>query len=50
MTSAGSLYLTLLLTLHTLVSLLLTFNIFHILHNVKNLEICALYWKKKKEN
>ena len=50
MTSTGSLYLTLLLTLHTLVSLLLTSNIFHILHNVKNLEICALYWKKRKKS
>ena len=44
-----SLFLSLLLTLHILLSLLLTLNIFHILHNMKNVEIRALCWKKKKE-
>ena len=41
------LFLTLLLTLHILVSLLLTLNTFHILHEVKNAEIPALYWKEE---
>ena len=48
-TSTMSLFLTLSLTLHILVSLLLTLNIFHILHDVKNAEICALYWKKERK-
>ena len=43
-----SLFLTLWLTLRILVSLLLTLNVFHILHDVKNVEIRALYWKKRK--
>ena len=46
-TSTVSLFLTLSLTLRILVSLLLTLNIFHILRNVKNAEIRALYWKKE---
>ena len=49
-TSTVSLFLTLLLTLRILVSLLLTLNIFHILHDVKNAEIRSLYWKKRKFN
>ena len=49
-TSTVSLFLTLLLTLRILVSLLLTLNIFHILHDVKNAEIRALYWKKRKKS
>ena len=48
-TSTMSLFLTLPLTLHILVSLLLTLNIFHILHDVKNAEICALYWKQERK-
>ena len=48
-TSTVSLLLTLSLTLHVLVSLLLTLNIFLVLRSVKNAEIRALYWKKKKE-
>ena len=43
-------FLTLSLTLRILVSLLLTLNIFHILHGVKNAKIRTLYWKKKEEN
>ena len=42
-----SLFLTLSLTLRILVSLLLFLNIFHILHDIKNTEIRALYWKKE---
>ena len=38
-----SLFLTLLLALRILVSLLLTLNIFHMLHDVKNVEMHALY-------
>ena len=51
MTPMVSLFLFLLLTLHILVSLLLTLNIFHILHDVEN----ALYlvmsneWHDKKQ-
>ena len=49
MTSIVSLFLNLWLTLCILVSLLLTLNIFHILHNVTNAEIRALYWEKKEK-
>ena len=45
-----SLFLTLRLTLRILVSLLLTLNVFHILHDVKNVEIRALYWKKRQKS
>ena len=45
-TSMVSLFLTLSFTLCILVSLLLTLNIFLILHNVINVGIHALYWKK----
>ena len=45
--SAVSLFLTLLLISHILVSLLLTLNIFLTLHDVKNAEIRTLYWKKE---
>ena len=38
-----SLFLALLLALRILVSVLLTLNIFHMLLDVKNAEICALY-------
>ena len=48
-TSTVSLFLTLSLTLNILVPLLLTLNIFHILHDVKNAKIRALYWKKEKK-
>ena len=48
-TTTVSLFLTLSLTLRILVSLLLTSNVFHILHDVKNVEIRALYWKKKEK-
>ena len=44
-----SLILTLSLTLHILASLLLTLNIFHILHDVKNVKIYALCWKKERK-
>ena len=37
------------LSLTLLVSLLLTFNIFHILHDVKNAEICFILKKKEKK-
>ena len=47
--SMVSLSLTLSLTLRILVSLLLTLNIFHIWHDVKNAEIHALYWKKERK-
>ena len=49
-TSTVSLFLTLSLTLRILVSLLLTLNIFHILHDVKNAEIrpCFIQEKRKK--
>ena len=43
------LFLTLSLTLCIVVSLFLTLNIFHILHDVKNPEIYALYWKKERK-
>ena len=43
-----SLFLTLSLSLHILVSLLLTLNIFHILYDVKNAKILTLYWKKER--
>ena len=43
-----SLYLTLSLTLRIMVSLMLTLNIFHILHNVKNAKIRALLVKKER--
>ena len=49
MTSTVSLFLTLSPTLCILVSLLLILNIFHILHDVKNAEICALYWKEERK-
>ena len=45
-----SLFLTLSLTLHILVSLLLPLNIFHILHDVKHAETCALYRKKERKS
>ena len=44
-----SLFLTLMLTLRILVSLLSTLNIFPILHEVKNAKIRDLYWKKRKK-
>ena len=47
--STVSLFLTLLLTLRILVSLLLTLNIFQILGDVKNAKIRALYWKKERK-
>ena len=47
--STVSLFLTLSLTLHFLLSLLLTLNIFHILHDAKNTKIRALYWKTESE-
>ena len=47
LTSTVSLLLTLSLTLCILVSLLLTLNISHILHDVKYAKIQALYWKKE---
>ena len=37
------------LALRIPVSLLLTLNIFHILDDVKNAEIRALYWKKERK-
>ena len=46
-TSMVSLFLSLLLTFYILMFLLLTLNIFHISHDVKNAEICALYCKKE---
>ena len=49
MKSMVSLFLNLMLTLRILVSLLLTLNIFHILHDKKNAEIDALYWKKERK-
>ena len=49
-TSTVSLFSTLFLTLPILVSLLLILNIFHMLQDVKNAEICALHWKKSKFN
>ena len=45
-----SLFLILLLSLCILVSLLLTLNILHIFHDVKNAKIHALYWKKRKKS
>ena len=47
--STVSLFLILSLTLHVLVSLLLTLNIFHILHDVKNAKKRALYRKKERK-
>ena len=44
-----SLFLTLMLTLRILMSLLSTLNIFPILHEVKNAKIRDLYWKKRKK-
>ena len=43
-----SFLLTLSLTLHILVSLLLTLNVSHILNDVKNAEI-VFYWKKERK-
>ena len=48
--SMMSLLLTLVLTLCVLVSLLLTLNIFHILHSMKYAKIQILYWKKRKRS
>ena len=48
-TSTVSLFLILSLTLHILMSLLLTSNIFHILYDVKNAKIRAFYWKKERK-
>ena len=45
--SMVSLFLILLLTLRILVSVVLTLNIFHILHDVKIAKIRALFWKKE---
>ena len=47
--STVSLLLTLSLTWRILVSLLLTLNRFHNLHDMKHAEIRALYWKKKEK-
>ena len=47
--SSVSSFLTLLLGLCILMSLLLTLNIFHMLHNMKNAKILALYWKKERK-
>ena len=44
-----SLFLILLLTLRILVSVVLTLNIFHILHDVKISKIRALFWKKERK-
>ena len=49
-TSTVSLFLILSLTLRILVSLLLTLIVFHILQDVKNAVIRALYWKKRKKS
>ena len=38
------------LIVRILVSLLLTLNMFHILHDMKNAEIRAIYWKRKKKS
>ena len=48
-TSTVSLFLTLSLTLRILLYLSLTLNIFHILHDVENPEIRALYWTKARK-
>ena len=48
-TSTVSLFLALSSALRILVSLLSVLNKFHILHNVKNAEIRALYWKKERK-
>ena len=48
MTSSVSLFLTL-LGLRILASFLLTLNIFHVLHNVKNAQILALCRKKEEK-
>ena len=44
-----SVFLTLSFTLRILVFLLLTLNMFYILHDVENAEIRALYWKKERK-
>ena len=44
-----SVFLTLSFTLRVLVFLLLTLNMFYILHDVENAEIRALYWKKERK-
>ena len=49
MKSSVSLFLTLLLASRILVSLLLALNIFHMLHDVKNVQIRALYGKKERK-
>ena len=43
------LFLILSLNLRILESLLLTLNLFHILHDMKNAKIRALYWKKERK-
>ena len=43
-----SLFPSLSLTLRILVSFLLTLNIFHMLHDVKNAKMRDLYWKKER--
>ena len=48
-TSTLSVFLTLSFTLRILVFLLLTLNMFYILHDVENAEIRALYWKKERK-
>ena len=48
-TSTVSVFLTLSFTLRILVFLLLTLNMFYILHDVENAEIRALYWKKERK-
>ena len=44
-----SVFLTLSFTLRILVFLLLTLNMFYILHDMENAEIRALYWKKERK-
>ena len=44
-----SVFLTLSFTLRILVFLLLTLNMFYVLHDVENAEIRALYWKKERK-
>ena len=48
-TSTLSVFLTLSFTLRILVFLLLTLNMFYILHDMENAEIRALYWKKERK-
>ena len=43
------LFLILSLNLRIQESLLLTLNLFHILHDVENAKIRALYWKKERK-